>query len=176
MTRINIPLILQCLTLIIPLNLYVIGDWLGSGIQWALFRYQDTYAGTSIIPFTSEVGYVLSGTITGRSALSMSAGAFGTCLLVVAFFLVLFSIPSDPEKRMKTAGILTIVSGFSFLGSSFLQYGIFLNGPGGFVIPVGIPLLLIIGWIMYSGFYLRLVPDEEECGEVADDSENAPGL
>jgi hypothetical protein len=176
MTRINIALILQCLTLLVPLNLYVVGDWLGSGIQWALFRYQETYAGTSIIPFTSDLGYIISGTITGRTALSMFAGACGSCLLIVAFCLVLFPSPAEPERRMKIAGILTLAGGLVFLGSSFHQYGIFLNGPAGLTIPVGIPLVLIIGWIAYSGFYLRFFPYDEESGEEDDVSENAPGV
>nr|WP_319375595.1 hypothetical protein [uncultured Methanoregula sp.] len=176
MTRINIALVLQCVTLLIPLNLYVVGDWLGSGIQWALFRFQYTYAGTSIIPFTSDLGYIISGTITGRTAFSMFAGVCGSCLLIAAFCLVLFSRPAEQDKRMKIIGILTIAGGLLFLGSSLIQYGIFLNGPAGLAIPVGIPLVLIIGWIAYSGFYLRLFPNDEESGEEDDESENSPGL
>src|SRR5512136_1395011 len=32
------PAILHAITLLIPVNIYVIGDWLGAGIQWPLLR------------------------------------------------------------------------------------------------------------------------------------------
>jgi hypothetical protein len=33
-----------------------------------------------------------------------------------------------------------------------LQYGILLNGPAGISIPVGIPVIIILGWIQYRHF------------------------
>ena len=37
MTRYKILLILQCLIFLIPLNIYMWGDWLLVNVQWALF-------------------------------------------------------------------------------------------------------------------------------------------
>ena len=36
MDKYKISLLLQCLVFLIPINIYVIGDWLGTGVQWAL--------------------------------------------------------------------------------------------------------------------------------------------
>ena len=47
MNKFKISLLLQCLVFLIPVNIYVIGDWLGTGVQWVLFRYQQTYLGNS---------------------------------------------------------------------------------------------------------------------------------
>ncbi|WP_321508347.1 hypothetical protein [uncultured Methanoregula sp.] len=174
MTRLRIPLILQCLTFLIPLNIYAIGKGMGSGVQWALFRYQDSYAGVSFISVINEFGYVLSGMITGRSALSLTAGLCGTCMLVAALCLILFSCQGKTVTWVKPASILTIIAGIAFVISCFLQYGIFLNGPAGFVIPVGIPLVFVIGAVMYTGYYRRILPgdDEDDNNEEGDDEDD----
>ena len=65
MDKYKISLLLQCLVFLIPINIYVIGDWLGTGVQWALFRYQQTYMGDSLILVTRGITLVLDGTIGG---------------------------------------------------------------------------------------------------------------
>ena len=50
MARYKILLLLQCLILLIPLNVYMWGDWLLVNMQWALVRYQQSPVGSSIIP------------------------------------------------------------------------------------------------------------------------------
>ena len=57
MTRFKIPLILQCLIFLIPLNLYMWGDWLLVNIQWALFRYQQSQYGNSLILGHKDIFY-----------------------------------------------------------------------------------------------------------------------
>jgi hypothetical protein len=169
MTKFKIPLIFQCLTLLVPLNIYVIGDWLGSGEQWALFRYQQSYRGNSLIPFTSEINYVLSGVIFGRSALSLLIWGLGACLLIAAFIILLFAYQEQSEKKVKITGIITMAAGFFFIISCIIQYGIFLNGSAGFAIPVGIPFLFITGWLMYSSFYRGITPEDDIDTEETDE-------
>ncbi|MFA4876914.1 MAG: glycosyltransferase family 39 protein [Methanoregula sp.] len=161
MNRFRLPLLLQGLTFLIPLNIYAIGLGMGSGIQWALLRYQTSYAGVSFITVTHEWGYLFSGMIAGRSALSILAGVCGTCLLMASMGFIIVSYLYNTEKWVKPAAILTIIAGASFLISSLLQYGFFLNGPAGFVIPIGIPLVFFIGWIMFSGYYLMFIPEDD---------------
>ena len=48
MTRISLPLLCECLLFFVPLNIYGIGNNLATGVQWALFRYQQSYLGNSL--------------------------------------------------------------------------------------------------------------------------------
>jgi len=70
MTRLLLPLLLQFLLFFIPVNIYLIGDGLGAGIQWSLFRYQVTYMGTSLILASRDLTYVLTELMGGREAVS----------------------------------------------------------------------------------------------------------
>ena len=49
MTRISLPFLCECLLFFVPLNIYGIGNYLATGVQWALFRYQQSYLGNSLI-------------------------------------------------------------------------------------------------------------------------------
>ena len=40
MNRFKLSLIFQCLIFLIPLNIYMWGDWILVNVQWALFRFQ----------------------------------------------------------------------------------------------------------------------------------------
>lgn len=147
MDNTRIRIISQALPLILPLNIYMIGEWLGTGLQWALVRYQQTYLGTSIIPVTRDLEYVLSGIITGRSGASIIIWFTGTVLLLAAFGLILFSPSVNDRCRFRRfAPHLTILSGILFLVSCMLQYGISLYSISGFSIPLGIPVIILIGY------------------------------
>ena len=78
MDKYKISLLLQCLVFLIPINIYVIGDWLGTGVQWALFRYQQTYLGDSLILVTRGITLVLNGTIGGMGGISLVLWAIGS--------------------------------------------------------------------------------------------------
>lgn len=150
MTRFRLPLVVQFLVFLIPVNIYVIGDWLGAGVQWILVRYQQTYLGTSIIPVTKDISYILNGTISGRTAISFAAGDIGTLLLITATILVILAYIRKDASLIKKSSVITIAGGMMFVISGIVQYGIWFKSTAGFVIPVGIPLILIIGWWMYQ--------------------------
>jgi hypothetical protein len=150
MNKFKISLLLQCLVFLIPVNIYVIGDWLGTGVQWVLFRYQQTYLGNSLILITREITFVLSGTISGRSAISITLWAIGVFLFIVATFLVILANFNKDSPLIKKASFFTIAGGIIIAVSTLVQYGFLLNSPSGFVLPVGIPIILIIGWWMYQ--------------------------
>jgi len=57
------------------------------GVQWALFRYQQSPQRNTIISIVDELGYVINGVIHGKSAISLILWACGGSL-----FLVLLSI------------------------------------------------------------------------------------
>jgi len=157
-----IPLLLL---FIIPLNIYVIGDWIGTGVQWALFRYQDTLYGTSFITLDRELWYITSGLIMGKSAVSISLWVAGAVLLVISCIVLAVIIAEKMDTHIRIPGILVIASGVLFLLSCMLQYGPLLSGPAGFSVPVGIPLVWAVGWLVYIQAEDDEIGDEEEGAE-----------
>jgi hypothetical protein len=145
----NFEIIIQAMLFFIPLNVYIIGDWLGTGIQWIFFRYQQTYIGTSNIFVNRDIEFVLSGIITGKSAFSLILGALGAAFVLISFFLILINYRISVSSN-KYPGILLILGGLSFLAADLLQYGVLLHGPVGICIPIGLPCLIIYGWWIAS--------------------------
>jgi len=157
------PLLLQCLLFLVPVNILVIGDWIGTGVQWGLFRYIQSYIGNSLIIFTKYITYIANGTLTGRSALAAGFDVAASACLILALCIVVWVYLKRSAGYVKAAAIVTIAAGCLFLLADICQYGIFFSGPAGFAIPVGVPVILACGWWMYRrGFPDR---EEEEAGE-----------
>lgn len=146
----RIPLILIMLLFVIPLNIYVIGPWIGTGVQWALFRYQDTSYGTLLITLTRDFEYITTGTLTGKTAVSIALWGAGTILLIIAFLALAAIIAEEMNDKVHLPGFLVIATGILYIGSCMTQYGPFFSGPAGISIPLGIPLMLVVGWLIYS--------------------------
>jgi uncharacterized membrane protein YbjE (DUF340 family) len=160
-------LLLHVLPLVIPVNIYAIGNGFGEGIQWALFKYQRVvYQGvtrSSLITVSNDIGYVLSGILTGRSGLSViiwCAGALMLTLALLIFILSAYFVPGSGCNRKNP--YLVIIAGVLFVVSCMLQYGYLLNGVAGFSVPVGVPLIVGLGWWLYR---------QKELLEPADDAE-----
>lgn len=137
------------LLFLVPLNIYVIGDWIGTGVQWALFRYQDTSYGTSLITLDRDIWYITSGLITGKSAISISLWVAGTVLLVISLIALAVLIAEEIDEHIQIPGLMVIVSGILLLLSCMTQYGPLLSGPAGFSVPIGIPLVWAVGWLIF---------------------------
>lgn len=168
----RIPLILVLLLFIIPLNIYVIGEWLGTGLQWALFRYQETGYGNSFITLTRDFEYITYGVLTGKTAISIALWGAGTIILIVAFLALAALIAEDMDDKIHLPGLLVISSGILYIASCMTQYGPFFSGPAGISIPIGIPLVLVVGWLIYSktiGGYVSETGDESEPDEHQDE-------
>lgn len=146
----RVPLFLVLLLFSIPLNLYVISEWIGTGLQWALFRYQETSFGISLITLTRDFEYITTGTLTGKTAISIALWGAGTILLIVAFLALAAMISEEMNDKVHLPGLLVIASGILFIASCMTQYGPFFSGPAGISIPIGIPLVLVVGWLIYS--------------------------
>jgi hypothetical protein len=127
--------LLVLLGFIVPVNIYVIGDWLGTGIQFPLFRYQQTVLGTNVISLAQDLG--------GKTAFSILLWLAAVLLLAAA---ALLRCMGEEEVSEKTVGVLVIGTGGLFFFSPVAQYGLLLSGPAGFAIPVGVPFLLYLGW------------------------------
>lgn len=160
----RLPLLLTTLLFLIPLNIFVIGEWIGSGVQWALFKYQTFFMGNSLITIGNDLEYVSMGAYTGKTAFSVYLWVAGVAVLIVALLLLLAAVAdAEKDRDPRFPGLLIVSGGFFFLASCMSQYGFLLNGPAGFAIPFGIPLVWVVGWWVYRG------GSGEEEGEMGDE-------
>lgn len=153
--------VLQCLLLVIPLNIYVIGDWLASGVQGALFRYQESSLGNSLILLTRDLHYVTTGLLAGSTAASAILWMTGTVLLALGLVLVICALSGKGPSLVRQGAVCTIAAGVLYGISQVVQYGILLHGEKGFCVPVGIPVILAIGiWIYRQDFGIATGADD----------------
>ena len=153
-TRSLLPALLAAL-LLLPANIYAIGGAVGGGLRFPLFLYQDTTYGASLIPVWREIAYVTSGTIGGRSAVSILLWVLGTALLIAAIAYFAVRREDDYETFRKPLALLVAGGAAAYLLSCVAQYGPTLHGPAGFSIPVGVPLILTVAW------YIMTAEDDE---------------
>jgi heme/copper-type cytochrome/quinol oxidase subunit 3 len=162
MTRLTLPFICECLLLCIPLNIYVIGDNLAQGVQWALFRYQQSSQGNSLILIHKDVHYVIGGILRGASATSTIIWVIGAVLLVAAVLILATAAAQDNPGLVRPAGILTIACGALFFFAELVEYGPVLANSHGSSVPVGIPVIIVVGlWLACGNF----TTPEENSGE-----------
>ncbi len=167
------PLIvlLLALALVLPINIYIIGDAIGAGLQFPFLRYQQTYLGTSLITLVDDLNYVASGTIGGRSAVSILLWVLGTALLIAAIVYFAARRKDCYEAARKPLALLVAGGAVAYLLSCVAQYGPTLYGPAGFAVPVGVPLILGV-----AGYILKMeeddkLEDEEEEGDYGGEVE-----
>jgi hypothetical protein len=153
--------LLAIFCLLLPINIYIIGDWIGAGIQSSFLRFQVTERGTSVISNIQEFNYLISGIISGRSAISISFWLLGFILLIGNIVVILAGNYIPPLKEK--VNIFCIIAGSCFLISLIVQYGPLFHGPAGIAIPIGLPVLFVIGgWIYIEG-------QKDEAGDEDDD-------
>ena len=158
MTRYRLALLSQFLIFLIPLNIYMWGDWLIVNAQWALFRYQQSEYGNSLIPGYKDITYISLGQTTGLY--NIAAALFwtvGAAILVIGLCITIFAVIMDESAFLKKASYFTLCGGILLIFSALCRFF------GGFSIPVGVPVILYIGWWMYQ--------DNE--GENDDDDEGS---
>lgn len=126
---------------VIPLNIFIISNDIGFGLQWIFFRYQITYLGSSTIPITADLNYILTGVIKGKSAISELTLVMAMVCFVGAFILLF----SNRDNAIRESGYITLIGGILLVISQMIQYGVLLHGPAGISIPVGVPLIFFIG-------------------------------
>ena len=156
MRRYLILIVLCVIFFIFPLQVFTISDNIGIGIQGATYRYQITVYGDSFILLTREISYILNGTLTGRTALSVILWLSGTVAIMSTIIYAFINV--DDEKKPFCQQILygVVFACILYLASSIAQYGIFFQSMAGSAIPLGV--LLILFWILFlykfSDFFL----------------------
>ena len=92
-----------------------------------------------------ELQTLLNGAIDGRTAYSIIFWGGGTLLLIAAAIIILSNRVSGKK------GIIAYGAGCAFFViSTMFQYGPFFNGPAGVAIPIGLPLLAVIGYLLWK--------------------------
>jgi len=147
-TQIEIIILASFILNFVPMTIYTIGDWLGTGVQFPWFTYIISYQGTSLISAYNNLWYVAFGILSLKTAVSILLWEAGTVLLAAATCLLPYEHPNW-STRHRISGLLTILAGIAMLASLIQQYGPLLHGPAGFAIPVGLPLVFAIGWWIY---------------------------
>jgi hypothetical protein len=146
--KILIGFLLLLLCFILPLHIYIIGDNLGAGIQGAFFRFQVTGFGDSFGYLNQDLGYIITGIYTGKTALSILAWTIADVFLLLGTAVCFI----EPDERtvhiVNKNGLFIIAGGIMIFVSCIVQYGYFLHGAAGTSIPVGVPLMIISGWFI----------------------------
>ncbi|MFZ0006148.1 MAG: hypothetical protein WCE65_03430 [Methanoregula sp.] len=157
MTRLTLPLILECLLFFVPLNIYVIGDHMANGVQWAFFRYQQSYLGNSLILVNKDIHYVAAGILRGSSATGTIIWVSGAFLLFIAVIILAIAFALHKSELTKPAGGLTILAGALFIIAMIVEYGALFTNDHGSSVPVGAPLIIVSGIWLFVGTF-----DEED--------------
>ena len=146
-----IPLCLCIFCFVLPLQVFIIGNNSGLGIQGAVYRYQIAVQGNSLIPITNEISYVTNGLYTGRSAFSVFFWVMGTIMLVIATIYALVNGSRITQKQVRFITIGLAMAGIGYTSSCIAQYGILLNGPAGVSIPFGV--FMVFAFAVFLKYY-----------------------
>jgi hypothetical protein len=136
---------------VLPLQVFIIGDFAGIGIQGAVYRYQISGYGVSLIPITRDLTFVVSGIYTGKTALSNILWALGTVLLTVTTLYAFIRVRKTSQHYYRQISYGLIASSIIYLASCIAQYGFFFNGPAGISLPAGV--FFILFWVTIINKY-----------------------
>ena len=162
---------LTALLFFVPVSVYGIGSMLGAGVQFPLFRYQDTYMGTNVITIVRDLEYVLEGTITGKSALMPIVWITGVFSGVIGLLSVAVPARMHGWYSPRRGGVCIMGAGFLYLVALVVQYGPTFLSSGGFAIPVGVPVIVAAGWLVWSGALFSYANETDECvPEISQDN------
>jgi hypothetical protein len=155
-----IPAACTLILCLIPLNIYVIGDYLAEGIQCAFFRYQASPIGSSFITSDRDIYFVTNSILTGSSMVSAVIWIAGAVLLLLALLVYIATLAGcamscTDDSRLssltRTGGVLVMGAGILFLSSVIVQYGIMLHNLHGYSVPLGVPVILVAGALLIHG-------------------------
>ena len=153
--------LLSLFFLVIPVNIYTIGDFIGAGISFPFFKFQISVSGTMLFLISQELSYVLNGIYHHNTAISILVWIAASVFLISTVIVILMN-KVKKDIQLKIAGFLLIISTVCFLISIMFQFGLYFHGPVGIAIPIGIPLMFVIGGWMYMEGRKEKVGDEEE--------------
>jgi len=162
--------LLSILFLVIPVNIYTIGDFIGAGISFPFFKFQISFAGTMLFSISQELSYVLNGTYHHNTAISILVWITAFVFLISTVIVILINNVKK-DIRLKIASLLLTISTVGFLISIMFQFGPYFHCPVGIAIPIGIPLMFVIGgWMYMEGRKEEAGDEEKEVQGIAEES------
>lgn len=162
MSRFTVPFVLQTLIFLIPLNIYIIGDWMGSGIQTLFFRYNQTNIGNSLIFLNREIAFVVNGILTGKSAVASFFWVVGVFFICIAMLTVIYAYLKEEQPFVRFTSYINTCGALLFTISTVIQYGITFHGPAGMAIPFGIPVIFGVAYFQYRSSMKELIIDRDD--------------
>jgi hypothetical protein len=161
-TRIGIKTrirIISILLLLVPVYFFIIGDYYGSGFQTPLFRYQEVFLGSFVVLTSNDVHNIITGFFQGSRVPAVILWSLGLFLLIVNIFFLF--IDNKPIQRIvRRSGIVIIVAGIFFLLSIIVYYGPLFHNTLGIALPIGLPLIFLIGIWMYLWKEVEIKTDQ----------------
>ncbi len=116
MNRFKLSLIFQCLVFLIPLNIYMWGDWILVNVQWALFRFQRAfiqfnesgYVDSYIVGY-KDMLYILQGQSTGLYNIAAAVlWTTGVIILLAGLIITIVAFTREESDKLKTASYCTL--------------------------------------------------------------------
>jgi CHASE2 domain-containing sensor protein len=101
-----------------------------------------------VVFISNDVNNVMNGFFKGAMIQVVILWFLGFLLLVVNSVL-LFVDKTEFNRIIRRSGILMIISGLFFLFSIIVHYGPLFHNSSGIAIPLGLPLIFLIGIWMY---------------------------
>jgi len=116
-------ILIPSLFFLVPVNIYILGDWNGAGLQWALFRYQRTAGGESLVSSTRDLTSVITGMVSGMNGLAISLWSLAVFLLLLYFVLTLWAVVTENLTIVQKSSLILVICGLLFLLSDMVQFG-----------------------------------------------------
>lgn len=140
--------IISLFLFLVPVYFFIIGDFYGSGFQTPLFRYQEVFLGSFVVLTSNDVHNIITGFFQGARVPAVILWCLGLFFLIVN--IVLLFVDKRPVQRLiRRSGIVIILAGIFFLVSIIVYYGPLFHNTLGIALPVGLPLIFLIGIWMY---------------------------
>jgi hypothetical protein len=112
--------------------------------------------GNSLIIGYKDMLYILQGQSTGLYNIAAAVlWTTGVIILLATLIVTIVAFTREESDKLKTASYFTMAGGI-FLGLSAV-----CRFNGGFAIPIGVPIILIIGWWMYTAADETEEPENE---------------
>lgn len=145
--KLVITIILLLFCFILPIQFFIIGDGIGTGMEGAFYQIKITGFGNNLLPVTNDIQYVSAGIYTGKTLISVIFWIIGSVVLMSATFLWINEVGKSASGG-KIVSILLLSSGGFFLLSIIFQYGPLLHGPAGISVPFGVPIIIFLGYLL----------------------------
>jgi len=137
------------LLLCLPVNIYAFGGLICAGVQFPLFRVQYSSLGWSFITIVREFEYLTGGVVGGKAVPFTLVWGIAVLLMGGSVLSMLSWYRTGAARQKNTGGICLAGSAACMLIATMIYYGPAFCGATGFAVPVGIPLLFAVAWLLW---------------------------